>query len=328
MKSRNCSTKETAGMRGAVLLFLAAAAPIAPALAQTAAPASTPDKAAPVAEKRAYVNSVDPTGDLIRGKEYTGPKLPAPRGSDGKPELTGFWKPLREPGKPGGNIGKDLPNFELPFTEAGKKAQEYNRTKTIDPEALCILGGIPRHNASGLPFEILHTPKRLAFLYLYNTHRFVPVDGRAHEDDPDPKYFGNPVGSWDGDTLIIDSIGFKDSKDGKIWIDENGDPQSDETHVVERWSRPDFHHIHLESTITDPKYYTKPFTFSRTWVLGEPGQGLNEYACNENNIDAAHLGPGPGPIGPDGNRGGGYEKLKLPDVPPGPEFYRKQKKSQ
>jgi hypothetical protein len=266
-------------------------------------------------------------GPSLRGVEPTGPSRPAPRGADGKPDFTGYWKPLREQGKPGGNMGKDLPNHELPFTHAGRAALQYNLTKTIDPEALCILGGIPRHNASGLPFEILHTPQRLAWLYLYNTHRYVPVDGRERDPDQEPRYFGNPIGKWDGDTLVIETSGLHDSADGKIWLDENGNPTSDQTVVVERWSRPDRDHIHLEMTVTDPKYYTRPIPFSRTWVLGRPREGLNEYACSENNIDAAHIGPGPGPIGPDGNRGGGYEGKALPDTPPPPpDSYFEDKK--
>lgn len=271
---------------------------------------------------------VPPSSDLdasnILGVEPTGPSQPAPRGLDGHPDLTGYWKPIRVKGKPGGNIGKDQPGFKLPFTPAGEAALQYNLTKTVDPEAVCILGGIPRHNASGLPFEILHTPKRLATLYVYNTHRWVWIDGRQPDPEADPRYFGNAVAHWEGDALVIESNGFKDSKDGKLWIDENANPQSEKTTVVERWTRPDFDHIHLEMTITDPVYYTRPFTFSRTWVHGKPGEGLTEYACNENNIDAGHIGPGPGPIGPDGNRGAGYDGKALPAVPPPPEFYDKK----
>ncbi len=73
-------------------------------------------------------------------------------------------------------------------------------------------------------------------------------------------------------------------------------------------------------TVIDPEYYTRPVRFARTWVrAANPLDGLNEYACNENNIDAAHLGPGPGAIGPDGNRG--YRVPNLPAEPPGPEAY-------
>lgn len=263
-----------------------------------------------------------PTGgdDVVslRGEEPTGPARPTPRGPDGKPDLTGYWKSVREPGKPGGNLGKDQPGFKLPFTPAGQAALQHNYTKTVDPEALCILGGIPRHNGSGLPFEILAHPNRVAFLYWYTTYRLVPVGADLkHEADPEPKFFGNAVSKWDGDTLVIDTVGFKDTQ---IWLDENANPQSDAMHVVERWTRPDYDHIRLEMTLEDPKFYTKPFTFGRTWVLGKPGEGLNEYACNENNIDREHLGPGPGEIRADGTRG--YPVgVELPANPPGPEAY-------
>jgi hypothetical protein len=250
-----------------------------------------------------------------------GPGGPAPRTADGHPDLTGRWKPIREPGKPGGNLGKDYPGFQLPFTPAGEKAHQFDLTQTKDPESQCILGGIPRFNASGMAFEILQTSGEAAFLYGYTTYRTIPIDGRPHEADPDPKYFGNGAGAWDGDVFVIDSVGFHDSAEGKIWADENGDPQSDQTHVVERWTRVDRNHLHLDEVVTDPKYYREPLHFSRTWVLGtKPGDGVKESACNENNLDAANVGPGPGYIGPDGARG--YDpSAKLPDTPPDPDFY-------
>jgi len=248
------------------------------------------------------------------------PVGPTPRLADGHPDLSGFWKPIKEKGKPGGNMGKDEPGFKLPFTPAGEAAHQYNLTKVVDPEALCILGGIPRHDASGLPFEILATPTRTAFLYLYSTHRLIPVDGRAVDPDPDPRFFGNPVGSWDGDAFVIRTNGLRDSAEGKIWLDENGDPTSDQTTVVERWTRPDSSTLHLEMLINDPKYYTRPLHFSRSWKRGLPGEGLTEYACNETSTGQADIGPGPGYIGPEGNRG--YDpSAKLPAVPPGPEAY-------
>ena len=250
------------------------------------------------------------------------PAGPTPRLADGHPDLTGFWKPVKEPGKPGGNMGKDEAGFKLPFTPAGQTALQFNLTKVVDPEALCILGGIPRHNASGLPFEILATPKRTAFLYLYTTHRIIPVDGRAVDPDPDPRFFGNPVGSWDGDAFVIRTNGLRDSAEGKIWLDENGNPTSDQTTVVERWTRPDSNTVHLEMIINDAKYYTRPLHFARTWKRGLPGEGLTEYACNETSTGQADIGPGPGFINADGVRG--YDPAaKLPATPPGPEFYEK-----
>ncbi len=238
---------------------------------------------------------------------------PAPRTADGHPDLSGYWKGTRDT-TPVGNIAKDLPNHKLPFTPAGEAAWKHNVTATIDPESLCIPGGIPRHNASALPFEVLQGGNKVAFLYWYTYFRLIPIDAkRKHSPDPDPSFFGEELGRWDGDALVIDSIAFKDKQ---VWIDENADPHSDALHVVERWTRPDYDHIHVETLIEDPKFYTKPFNYSRTWVLGKPSDELHEYACSENNVDRDHLQFGPGPIRPDGTRG--FEKL-APLPPPLPE---------
>jgi hypothetical protein len=222
-----------------------------------------------------------------------------PTTADGHPDLNGYWKGTRDT-VPGGNIAKDQPGLKLPFTPAGEAAWKHNTTATVDPEAVCIIGGIPRHNASGLPFQVIQSPKYVAFLYFYSYYRLIPTDGRKHEEDPDPSYFGDEVGHWDGDALVVDSVGFKDTQ---VWADENGSPHSDALHVVERWTRPDQDHIHVETLIEDPKFYTKPFTYARTWVIGKPDEHLYEYSCAENNIDKEHLGFGPGPIRPDGTRG-------------------------
>jgi hypothetical protein len=263
----------------------------------------------------------DQTSQLMRGQAYNGPPQPTPRGPDGKPDLSGFWRPLKEPGKPGGNLGKDYPNFILPFNDVGKRALIYSQNHTVDPEAQCILGGIPRHNGSGLPFEILHTPARLATTYNYNTSRLVSIDpSLKHGTNLEPLYFGHPIAHWEGETLVIETRGLKDSSKERIWLDENGNPTSDQTTVVERWTRPDYHHIKLEMTVTDPKYYSRPIQFNRTWVRADEGLGQKEYACNESNLSGPSIGPGAGVIGPDGNRGFGYSE-PLPDVPPGPEAY-------
>jgi hypothetical protein len=225
---------------------------------------------------------------------------PTPRMAYGRPDFSGYWKGTTDT-SPVGNIGKDLPGWELPFTPAGRAALEHNLTATVDPEALCIIGGIPRHNASGLPFEILQGANKIVFMYWYSYFRLIPIDpSRKHSEDPDPSFFGEELGHWEGDTLVIDSIGFKDEQ---VWIDENANPHSDALHVVERWTRPDADHIHVETLVEDRKFYTRPFTYSRTWVLGQPGEEIKEYSCSENNVHRDHLGFGPGPIGPDGQRG-------------------------
>jgi len=238
------------------------------------------------------------------------PKGPAPRTAQGQPDLSGYWIPSRKD-KPVGNLGKDLPGYKLPFTSEGAAAQKYNVEHTVDPEALCVVGGLPRHNASGLPFQLVQGADHAVFLYWYTTYRLVPFDGRKHADDPDPSFFGEEIGSWDGDTFVIDSVAFKEKR---TWADENANPHSDQQYVVERWTRPDIGHLHVDMVVTDPKFYTEPIHYQRTWLLGKPGDEVREYSCAEDNVDAPHLGPGPGPIGPDGQRG--YEKLAPLPPPP------------
>ncbi len=258
------------------------------------------------------------SADVLLGKEYRGPKVSTPRDREGKPLLTGYWKLLHESGKPDGNLGKDEPQFKLPYTQQGQQALHDNLTKYIDPEARCVITGIPRLLTSVLPFEILHTSTRLGTFHTLSWHRWVWLDGRPQEDDPDPQYLGNAIGHWEGDTLVIESVGFRDSADGKFWLDDNGNPQSAQARVVERWSRPDLHHLNLSLTYTDPVYYSRPIHYTRSWVLGGPGEGLKEFSCEWNTPWVVnHLEPGPGVIGPNGNRGYGPNQQIVPDLPLG-----------
>jgi len=235
-----------------------------------------------------------------RGRGGPIPTGPTPRTADGHPDLTASW---RDDGnaKPHGNLGKDLPGFKLPFTAAGEAAHKYNLEHTIDPESLCLPGGLPREDIGDMGFQLVQSGPDAVFLYQYGTFRDVPIDGRKHTEDPDPTFFGEEVGSWDGDTLVIDSIAFKDQK---TWSDENGDPHSDQLHTIERWTRSDAGHLHLDLVVEDPKFYTQPIHYQRNWVASV-GQHMREQACSENNFDVAggHLGYGPGPIRADGTRG-------------------------
>ncbi len=265
-----------------------------------------------------------PVGPLLHPKSYEHPDVDksVPRDPFGHPDLTGWWQPDRRD-QPVGNIGKDLPGFELPYTEAGKQAHQHNLTVTPDPEGVCLPSGLPRQSASGLGFGILQTRELIGFLYHQNNYRVVFLDGRKHPEDPDPQYFGHDTGRWEGDTLVVDAVGFKDSMTSVTWADENGDAHSDELHVVEHWTRVDATHLVHESAIDDPKYFAYPFKYHRVYNLAAPGaKTFYEYICDENNLDRDHLTPGPGPIRADGTRG--YDSpTRLPDNPPGPEAYGK-----
>jgi hypothetical protein len=223
---------------------------------------------------------------LLAAQSKPSPKA-APRMPDGKPDLSGFWQ---------GPLLRNM--FESvggpPFTPAGEAAYKYNMTQSINPEGLCLFAGVPRASISGVPFEILQNSNRLAFLYeLMTAWRSIPLDGRPQPpmSEIEESYFGHGVGRWEGDTLVIDSIGFKDKLS---WVDDDAHPHSDAMHVVERWSRPDWDHLKHDLWVEDPKFYTKPWTLSRVFTHMAPGKQPMEYACNENNKDLAHgLGFGP-----------------------------------
>jgi hypothetical protein len=134
------------------------------------------------------------------------------------PGSSGYWIPSGAPeDKPVGNLGRDLPDFALPFTAACAATHRYNVEHTIDPAALCIASGL-RQNANGLPFQIVQSLDHMAFLYWINEYRIVPFDGRKHEDSPEPSFFGDEIGSWHDSTFVIDSATFKTKK---TWADEN-----------------------------------------------------------------------------------------------------------
>jgi hypothetical protein len=227
---------------------------------------------------------------------------PTPRTADGKPDLSGVWN------GPGVYINRDFADGKLPYTPAGEAAYRYNMTGAVDPQSLCIIIGQPRADLDAQPFEIVQTPKRVAFLYERDTNwRIIPVDGRQHPKEPEPSFFGDAVGTWDGDTFVVDLVGFKGDK---VWTDNVGHPQSDSLHLIERWTRPDADHLQLDLTIDDPKYYTKPIQLVRK--LKRQPYELIEFSCDENNLDRDRLGPGLGTK--DGTRG--YDKQAVQHLPP------------
>jgi hypothetical protein len=121
--------------------------------------------------------------------------------------------------------------------------------------------------------------KYIAMLYEQNSwFHITPIDGRAHQSDPDPSWFGDSVGHWEGDTLVIDTIAFN----GKTKVDTIGHPISDQLHTTERFRRTDLGHIAYTLTIDDPKTYTKAWDSVRTWIL-RPEWEIAEYSCEENN---------------------------------------------
>jgi len=222
---------------------------------------------------------------------------PTPRLPDGKPELgnaTGVWVPraIHDIAGAGGDPAQKTKMVEkivdVPFQPWAKTLYD-SRIANLwkdDPEGLCLPPGVPRMMTTPFPFQIYQLPDRVIFIYEGGAHiwRIVYTDGRPHPKDPNPTYLGDSIGHWEGDTLVVDVIGLND----KTWIDAAGHPHTDALHVIERYTRTDSLTLHYETTIDDPKAYTKPWTASYT-IAFEPGWEPYEYICQENNRDLNHL---------------------------------------
>ena len=218
---------------------------------------------------------------------------PVPRTADGKPDLTGVWQPgsdrvgtweeanqgvgVAEPGQR--RVRQAAPVPYQPWA-AAKALESFNHRAADSPLARCIpqldLGGT---EGSLYPWQFVQTPQLIVIL-IESRHifRLIPLNAK-HPDDLDPSYLGDSVGHWEGDTLVVDTIGFKEILTGL-------NIHSDARHVIERFTRVDYNTINYEATVEDPKALTKPWTIQSKIML-RPGTRLQEYVCEENNLDPA-----------------------------------------
>ena len=180
-----------------------------------------------------------------------------------------------------------LPNEDPPFQPWAealfKQRQEESANRTPDsgpdPTERCIPPGIPREMLQPFPWEIVQASDRVIMIFEYQSLvRQIFTDGREHPKDLEPTYMGNAIGKFEGNTLVIDTVGFND----KTWLDPMGLPHSDAMHLTERIRRIDHNTLVDEYTIDDPKAYTKPWKTQRTFQL-KPDWQISEYVCAENN---------------------------------------------
>jgi hypothetical protein len=206
---------------------------------------------------------------------------PAPRTRVGKPDFTGLWGPDR-------NFIYDIssalkPGDTLPLQPWAVKVTQERMSKD-DPEANCLPAGVPR--MAPYPWKIVQTPSLIVFLYEGNIHSYrqVFMDGRSHPQDPEPTWYGDSIGKWEGNTLVVDTVGFND----KFWFDFAAHPHTDKLHVIERYRRPNLGQLDFDVTIDDPGAYTRPFTlYGHSALL--TNTEIIEYVCNENNKDVIHI---------------------------------------
>jgi hypothetical protein len=202
------------------------------------------------------------------------PSGPVPRTREGKPDLSGVWYAQRtvDPGKPS----------PLPWADTLQRERAANNSKD-SPGAHCLPRGLT--NAGALfPYKLVQTPTLLVMIFEDDTpsHRQVFLDGRKHPKDPNPNWMGHSIGHWEGDVLVVDTVGFNDQS----WIDTAGHPHTEMLHVTERLHRVDLGHLEIEFTLEDPGAYSKPWVIKRVADLDTRDE-VGEYVCIDR--DAAHM---------------------------------------
>jgi hypothetical protein len=202
---------------------------------------------------------------------------PTPRTADGKPDFSGIWLTdstfcrNQDPevltcgselpmGREGINMGLGLPGGlpYQPWLAALVKERTANNAKD-DPHVDCLPDTFLR--AYSLPhlLKFVQTPGLLLMLNELNAgYRQVFLDGRPLPEDPTPSWQGYSSGKWEGDTLVVNSNGFRDD----LWIDWNGSMITSMAKVQERIRRPDYGHLEIGVTVDDPKAYTKPWSIA------------------------------------------------------------------
>jgi hypothetical protein len=212
----------------------------------------------------------------------------APRGPDGKPDLSGFWQAFTtanwdiqnhsaQKGVPGGQgivEGNEIPY--QPWALA-KKKENFAHRVAADPETKCYLPGVPRLTYEPFPFQIVQAPGEITVLYEYiHAVRSIYTNGTKHPPDHIDWWLGDSRGHWEGDTLVVDLIHFND----QTWFDRAGDFHSDALHLVERYSYLDPDHLSYEVTVEDPKVFTKPWKLNLVlYRHKEKNFQLLDYEC-------------------------------------------------
>jgi hypothetical protein len=224
-----------------------------------------------------------PTAGIPRTKEGK-PNLaaPAPKAADGKPDLSGIWK---------ASTGKYLANLAVDGIDVGmqpwaaKVLQERQENFGIDrPSGRCLPHSVTDFDAHGMPKKFIQLPGLIVMLFeSYHSYRQIFTDGRPFPEDRDPAWYGYSVGTWEGDTLVVNTIGLNE----KTWLDDLGHPHSDALKIIERFRRRDFGHMELQLTIDDPKTYVKPWGITIPYEL-VPDTELLDWVC-ENDKDTEHM---------------------------------------
>ena len=239
--------------------------------------------------------------EAAAAQTYAPPRMP-----DGTPDLQGIWRPIgtfyniqdlefqelyqrfrSDPAQRGKSLIVDPPDGRIPYQPwAAEKANMVMQNHAdptpqfLDPNARCFLHGVPRH-LNNREFEIFQPPGYVViFNMAHHTYRVIPLDAGPHIPERVKLYMGDSRGRWEGNKLVVDVANNND----QTWFDVVGDFHSDALHVAERFTPVDANTIEYRAVITDPKVYTRPWTFALRFERDENyGSELWEEACHEGN---------------------------------------------
>ena len=209
-------------------------------------------------------------------------KKPAPRLPDGTIDLTGPWV--------GGGSNQDIERDgglkpgELPLLPWARDLRD-SRKEQDEPYTACLPMSVPRVNPYPWKFAMSYTARGLTHIYVLHetgdagAHRVIYMDGRPHPKDPVPTWWGHSIGRFEGDTLVVDTIGYND----KFWFDSRGTPHTEQLHTIERFSRPNFGTLINDFTLIDPGAYSRPVQLRFTATHIRPDLDLMEFICLEDN---------------------------------------------
>lgn len=201
-------------------------------------------------------------------------KRATPRTADGKPDLSGVWA------GGGGGRGGNAAAAETPVLKPG--AEKYKVVRGPEDTGQysdCMPLAGPQGVAAPYHSEFVQSAHALAILNGYpGTFRIIPTDGGQHPADPDPTWMGDSIGHWEGDTLVVDSVGYNDK------TEISGYRHTEALHIVERFSRPDYNTLQYDATMEDPNVFVKPWTVHKVFQLRSDMTKADEFVC-ENNRD-------------------------------------------
>jgi hypothetical protein len=192
------------------------------------------------------------------------------------PGQAGIW--LLGNGDGGSGTGSEVPY--QPWTRA---VYEDRRANNMEPHTRCKPSGGVRQFLTPYGVEFVDLPElqRIFIMDIGGPHTFrvIVMDAKSHPADLVPTYYGHSIGRWDGDTLIVDTVGFNE----KFWIDRGQFPHTEQLHLEERFTRTSSASMTYQYTIEDPGAYTAPFSRSATFTFNA-GRELFEYVCQDNNF--------------------------------------------